>query len=184
MLVVRLTLLTIGLSVTLLCVGIDPLSGAVTDSSREGFTVKCELTIQAPPATVYRHLVEDMGRWWDPSHTYSGDASNLYLQAEPKGWFGERLPNGGLVKHMEVVAVFPGKRLRLQGALGPLQEFAVIGSLTIDLSEADQGTRVTWTYCVGGYRPGGLADFAQPVDGVLLTQLQRLKKLAETGTAQ
>ncbi len=113
-----------------------------------------------------------------------GLRDNLYLQAEPKGWFGERLPDGGLVKHLEVVAVFPGKRLRLQGALGPLQEFAVNGSMTVDLAEVDQETRLTWTYCVGGYRPGGLADLAQPVDGVLLAQFQRLKKLAETGTAQ
>jgi hypothetical protein len=32
-----------------------------------------------------------------------------------------------------------------------------------------------------GYRPGGLAELAAPVDGVLRAQLLRLKSFVETG---
>jgi hypothetical protein len=43
------------------------------------------------------------------------------------------------------------------------------------------GTRLELTYNVGGYRPGGLAELAAPVDGVLRAQLLRLKSFVETG---
>ncbi len=94
----------------------DPIALAeVTDSSPCGFTVEIEVPIAAPPQKVYDQLVGQIDKWWDSAHTYSGDSSNLYLQAAPKGWFGERLPEGGSVQHMEVVFVAPGKVLRLRG---------------------------------------------------------------------
>jgi hypothetical protein len=48
--------------------------------------------------------------------------------------------------------------------------------------EADgTGTSVELTYAVGGYRPGGFADLAPIVDGVVREQLLRLKAFVETG---
>jgi uncharacterized protein YndB with AHSA1/START domain len=155
----------------------------VTDARPEGFAIQVEVTVQAPPRQVYQHLIQDIGKWWESGHTYSGDATNLYLEAEAKGWFGERLPGGGSVRHMEVIAVFPEKLVRLSGALGPLQEYAITGAMTWKFAPADEGTQLTVTYVVGGYRPGGLADFARPVDQVLRTQVHRLQKFVETGAA-
>ncbi len=86
--------------------------GKVTDSSQQGFVIQVEVPIQASPQQVYRQLVENIGKWWDPSHTFSGDSNNLYLEAEPKGWFGERLADGGVVQHMEVIFIAPGTGLR------------------------------------------------------------------------
>jgi len=40
---------------------------------------------------------------------------------------------------------------------------------------------VELTYTVGGYRPGGLEEWAPAVDGVLGGQLLRLERLMETG---
>ena len=44
-------------------------------------------------------------------------------------------------------------------------------------------TRLELAYNVGGYVPAGLNNLAPVVDSVLSTQVQRLKKFAETGRA-
>ena len=45
------------------------------------------------------------------------------------------------------------------------------------------GTRLKWTYAVGGYRPGGLDAVALPVDYVIGEALARLAAYIETGDA-
>ena len=92
----------------------------VLDSAGNGFTVKVTVNIQAAPEEVYRKLM-GVGEWWNPQHTFSGDAHNLSIEARAGGCFCEKLPNQGGVRHMEVVNVMPGKALVLSGALGPLQ---------------------------------------------------------------
>ncbi len=92
----------------------------VADSASNGFTLKTTIQIQAPPDTVYRRLIQ-VGDWWDPAHTFSGDAKNLSIDEKPTGCFCEKLANGGGVRHLEVVFLAPGKRLVLSGGLGPLQ---------------------------------------------------------------
>jgi len=153
----------------------------VTASDPNGFAININVEIEASPQVVYRHVVENLGNWWDPSHTFSGDAKNLYLEVEPKGWMGERLPDGGFVQHMEVVFAAPGKVLRLRGALGPLQEYALIGVMTWTFAGEKDRTKLTLKYNVGGYRAGGVAAFANPVHHVLTSQLARLKRYVETG---
>ena len=71
------------------------------------------------------------------------------------GCFCEKLARGS-VRHMEVVYFDPGKRLRLTGALGPLQSMAATGNLGIDLSPAPEGTQPEATYAVVGYLPTGI----------------------------
>jgi len=152
----------------------------VVDSSASGFTVKIAVQVAAPATNVYRALVDRVGAWWDSTHTWSGSASNLSIEAAPGGCFCERLPNGGGVRHMTVVYVDPGKLLRLNGGLGPLQDMAVAGSMTFKLTESAGKTSLEVTYKVGGYAPGGLESIAKPVDGVLTVQILRLKKFVET----
>ena len=43
---------------------------------------------------------------------------------------------------------------------------------------------MTLTYNVGGYYPGGLASVAPAVDQVLGSQLARLQRLINTGSAE
>src|SRR5882762_1709352 len=90
----------------------------VADSSANGFTVKMIMTIQAPPADVYRRFVRNVGDWWSSDHTYSHDAHNLSIEEKPMGCFCEKLPNQGGVRHLEVVSLFPGKAIGMTGALG------------------------------------------------------------------
>jgi hypothetical protein len=82
---------------------------------------------------------------------------------------------------MEVVYVAPGKTLRLSGALGPLQAIAASGSMMIELSAVEGGTKLEVTYAVAGYLPAGMNTWAAPVDGVLEEQFTRLKNYVETG---
>lgn len=155
----------------------------VTYAAAEGFVVDVEITINATPQRVYRRLVGNIADWWESSHTYSGDAKNLYLEAEPKGWFGEKLPDGGAVQHMEVIFAAPGKTLRLRGALGPLQEHALTGVMTWVLTPEGDNTRLQVTYRVGGFMPGGVKAVAAPVDHVIATQVKRLQRFVESGQA-
>ena len=151
----------------------------VSDSGANGFTIKRSVTVAADPAKAYTSLVA-VASWWESAHTFSGDAKNLSIDARPGGCFCERLPEGG-VQHLVVVYAAPGKTLRLAGGLGPLQSLAAAGSMTFALSPADSGTRVDFTYAVGGYKSGGFADLAPIVDSVLGTQLERYKRFVDTG---
>jgi len=158
-----------------------PLRGEVVESTAAGFLVRNTATIAAPPAKVYTALTDGIGGWWDPAHTFSHDAHNLSVDARPGGCFCERLPDGGGVQHMTVVYASPGKLLRLTGAIGPLQEAALAGTMTWNLQQTGGGTTVEMTYVVGGFRAGGFRDIPTVVDGVLRGQLARLKALVETG---
>lgn len=154
----------------------------VADSAATGFTVKVQVEIAAPAQIVYDRLVHNIGDWWDPVHTFSGNAHNLTFDDQPTGCFCETRPNGrGGVRHMEVVNVDYGKTLVLTGSLGPLQSLAATGSMTIQLAPAGEGTKVAVVYTVAGYLPAGMNTLAAPVDSVLTQQFTRLKNFVETG---
>ena len=158
-----------------------PLRGEVIESTAAGFLIRNTAAINAPPAKVYAALTDGVGGWWDPAHAFSHDAHNLSVDAKPGGCFCERLPDGGGVRHMSVVYASPGKLLRLTGAIGPLQEAALAGTMTWNLLQAGGGTTAELIYTVGGFRAGGFRDISTVVDGVLRGQLARLKAHVETG---
>ncbi len=158
-----------------------PVRGEVIESTAAGFAVHNAATVNASPTTVYTALMDKVGGWWDPVHTFSHDSHNLSLDARPAGCFCERLPDGGGVQHMTVVFASPGKLLRLTGAIGPMQEAALAGTMTWTLSQAGSGTSVELVYTVGGFRAGGFRDLPAVVDRVLGGQLARLKAFVETG---
>jgi uncharacterized protein YndB with AHSA1/START domain len=152
----------------------------VADSSAAGFTVKQSFAIQAPPADVYQRLLK-VGEWWNSAHTFSGDAHNLSIELKAMGCFCEKLPNGGAVRHLEVVNFAPGKTLVMTGGLGPLQSVASSGVMTIQITPVEGGSKLDLTYAVSGYFAAGMNAWAAPVDGVLKEQFTRLKNYAEHG---
>jgi len=147
----------------------------VVDKSPSGFLVKSTATVSGAPAQVYRAIVDGVGNWWEKSHTWSGDAKNLSITAKAGGCFCERLPPDGEVQHMTVIFAAPGKMLRMSGALGPMQEAGIAGTLTFELKAVGADTQVTLTYSAGGYYRGGIQALAEPVDQVLGAQLTSLK---------
>jgi uncharacterized protein YndB with AHSA1/START domain len=116
--------------------------------------------------------------WWDPKHTWSGSAKNLKLEPRAGGCFCEKLPDGGSVQHARVIFAQPGKLLRLEGALGPLQEMAVTGVLSFSLAPDGPGTRIRMTYRVAGVLTMDSAKLAPLVDQVMGIQLERLRAFA------
>jgi hypothetical protein len=153
-------------------------SAEVVSTDAGGFTVKGGATVSADPSTTYEALL-DVWKWWDPAHTWSGDASNLSIDARAGGCFCEALPEGGSVQHMEVVYAAHGSTLRMRGALGPLQEHPVAGSLTWTLAPAGEGCEIGFVYRVSGRVEGGIEAWAGPVDFVLSSQLARLAALLD-----
>jgi hypothetical protein len=151
-------------------------NAAVIDSSFYGFTVKQEVILKGSPMEVYNKMYRDIGKWWSSDHTFSGKASNLSIDATAGGCFCEKLDDGGSVRHMMVVYADPGKMLRLQGGLGPLQALAVTGTITFSFTESGEDTKLTCSYAVGGYSPGGIRKLAPIVDMVLGQQLKNLQK--------
>jgi|SRR5271166_5269287 len=166
----------------LLVTAITGFAGAdVVDSAGGGFTIKTAINIQATPDVVYHKLIQNVSDWWNSDHTYSRDSRNLSIEEKPMGCFCEKIPNGGSVRHMQVVSFFPGKSLGLTGALGPLQNIAANGNMKFALSPAEGGTKLELTYAVTGYVPAGMNTWAAPVDTVLKEQLARLKNYVEHG---
>jgi len=159
-----------------------PVAAEVKSVAPNGFEVASMATIVAPADCVYDALGE-IGRWWDPAHTFSRDAANLSIELRAGGCFCERLKDGGWVQHMLVVYTAPGAALRLRGALGPLQAEGVDGTLSWTLKPVEGGTNVTLTYVVGGYIRTGMEQWAPRVDRVLDEQLQRLKGFVEGNSA-
>jgi uncharacterized protein YndB with AHSA1/START domain len=157
--------------------------GEVVGAAANGFEVKETAHIAASPDKVYAALIAP-SHWWNPDHTFSHDAANLTLDARAGGCWCETLPDGGSVKHLEVVLAMPGKTLRLRGALGPFQPVGAAGAMAWTLKPGATGTDVEMTYSMGGFAPEGLDKHAQVVDGVLGEQMQRLKRFIETGAPQ
>jgi uncharacterized protein YndB with AHSA1/START domain len=168
-------------AVTILALAPGWAKSEVADASANGFTVKISLRIQAAPGDVYARLIQHVGDWWNPEHTYSGNAHNLSIEGKAMGCFCEKLRGEGMVRHMEVVIVMPGKALSLTGALGPLQAIAATGNMKVQLTPADGGTSLDVIYSVLGYLPAGMNTWAEPVNSVLTEQFTRLKNYVERG---
>lgn len=158
-----------------------PARADVVSTDVGGLISRSSVTVKGSPGEAYQRFL-NIGAWWNPVHTYSQDASRLSLKAEPGGCFCESLKDGGFVEHLRVVLVMPGKLLRLQGGLGPLQEMGASGVMTVKFEAAGAQTQVTLIYAVTGYLPDkGMANVAAPVDTVVHEQLERYKHFADGG---
>ena len=158
-----------------------PARAEIVTAGPNGFSIRH--VAEAP--NVSAHLVwaalSDVAKWWDPEHTYSNDARNLTLEPLVNGCFCEKLGLYAGIEHARVVYAEPVKRLRLLGALGPLQEFGVSGSMNWQIDAAGGGSRITFTYNVGGFADRPLSDWAPIVDEVMGAQVARLGRYLTSG---
>lgn len=159
---------------------IAPLASAeVTDAAANGFTTVNEVVIGTGRAEAWVAAMS-IGRWWSSDHTVSGDASRMSIQPVTQGCFCESLGEQAGVVHLVVTMVNPTHLLRMTGGLGPLGLMGVDGNMTWEFEDLENGTRVRFTYAVGGYSAQGLDVMAPAVDAVLGEALGRLKTFAET----
>lgn len=164
-----------------------PLSAAradVASAAPSGFMLQAEAASTASPDQAWRALTR-IDRWWNDTHTYSGDARRLSLDPRAGGCWCERW-EGNSVEHARVLTVFnhQGVRtLRLEGALGPLQEMGVSAILTFTVRPDSQtGSVIAMTYRVSGDPSLDLAAIAPPVDAVLMEQFSRLIRFSSHGS--
>lgn len=163
------------------CIAASPLPAVakVIDQSDVGFTAAHSARVAASPEDVWKMLRAPQN-WWSGDHSWSGDASNFWMDAQAGGCFCEKLPGGegmmGSVQHARILFAKPGELLRLSGALGPLQGEAVTGTLTIQIKAIEGGSVIRFDYVVGGYMRFKVADIAPAVDGVIGQQLAGLAK--------
>ena len=150
----------------------------VVSVAGNGFELRETAHTAASPDKVYAAMLMP-ARWWNSEHTFSGNAANLTLDARAGGCWCETLPKGGSVEHLRVVYVSPGKTLRLRGALGPFQGFAVDGVMTLSVKSVADGTDISLTYALSGYIKDGFDDLSKAADHVLGEQVERLTKLVD-----
>ena len=145
----------------------------VIDADKHGFTLSNEVVVDATRAEAWVAAVDNIDQWWNADHTISGDASLLSIDARPLGCFCEN--TGGGVVHLMVTTVSQHVNLRLTGGLGPLGLMGVNGNMTWEFFDVDGGTKIRFTYAVGGYSPDGLDSIAGGVDYVIAEALSLLK---------
>jgi uncharacterized protein YndB with AHSA1/START domain len=139
---------------------------AVMQSSADGAMLEHHFQIQASPQAAWTALVHPE-LWWPSDHTWSGDRANLRLEAQAGGCFCENWGESS-AEHGRIVMSLPGKLLRIRGALGPLQDMAVTGVLTIQLAATESGgTEATVTYRLSGDASHKLDNFVPVVDKVI-----------------
>ena len=156
---------------------------AIAEADANHLVLNYTLPIKQTPAQAYAATV-DIARWWSSDHTYSGDAKNLRIDARAGGCFCEQL-KAGSVEHLHVVLAMPGQMLRFSGGLGPLQSGAISGTLTFAYKTGKDGaSAVSVNYLISGYFAGGLDKLGGAVDEVLGSQLQRLQRLIDSGSAE
>ncbi len=151
----------------------------VLEAAPTGFTVQHEMLLGEDRATSWHAAVNEIGRWWSDDHTVSGDATRLSIDARPLGCFCENLGGNDGVVHLTVTSVSTNVMLRMTGGLGPLGLMGVDGNMTWEFFDDVAGTRVRFTYAVGGHSPDGLDAIAGPVDRVIGEALVLLKDYVE-----
>jgi hypothetical protein len=162
----------------------SPAFAEVKAASDTGFNVIHIATVQATPDEIWKRLLAPKD-YWNKAHSWSGSSAGFYIDAQANGCFCElfqetdangKVKTVGSVEHMRVIFAQPGKVLRMQGALGPLQSEAVIGTLTVAMepTKQDGATRVSFSYVVGGYMRYKVAEIAPAVDKVLGEQFKNM----------
>jgi hypothetical protein len=161
---------------TLGAFAVAPAMADVKAKAPDGFVIQIKGEVALDRDAAWARLL-DIGSWWNGGHTYSGDAANMKLDAMAGGCWCE-LWAGGEVEHGRVMLVMPLSLVRLDAALGPLQEMGVSGAMTLTLSDgAAGGTAITLDYKVSGSSLSGLDGLADTVNQVLSEQVVGFAKL-------
>ncbi len=152
---------------------------AVTQARPDGFLIDITIEIAAPPARAYAALGE-VGSWWSPGHTWSGDPANLRLSLAAGACFCEHWETGS-VEHARVVFAKQNELLRLVGALGPLQSMAVTGVVTFAFEPTPRGTKLHLSQRVSGDPVHSLDQIAPFADQMMVETAGRFERFVETG---
>ena len=161
-----------------------PAQAEVKTLTEQGFSTLHAADVLGTPDDVWKRLMSPKD-WWNPAHSWSGSVEGFYIDPQAGGCFCEliqekdadgKITPKGSVEHMRVLFAQPGRVLRMSGGLGPLQAEAATGTLTIAMEplKSGGGTRISFSYVVGGYMRFKTSDIAPAVDNVLREQFERM----------
>ena len=146
-------------------------SAEIVKSSADGFIIQHKVSTEHDKVKVFKTMTDKVGKWWNPEHSFSGDAGNMLIDAD---CFCERW-GGNLVRHLDTTIWLENSKVVMQGGLGPLKELGLDGTMIWSVSSTgDGGTNLTWKYYVNGFSETDLIGLATAVDGVLQEQIGRL----------
>jgi hypothetical protein len=154
-----------------------PAAAEVVERSADHFVLRYDVAIEGSRED-FIDALEHIGEWWNPAHTYSGDARNLNLALDVGTCFCEALPDGSTFEHGWVSEYDPETGVLLEAPLGPLKGRTTVADWGIGWTGANRGMEVVMTYVVRGEGIGAMAD---GVDGVMGQQFSRMIRFIEYG---
>ncbi len=164
----------------------SPVAAEVKTFAENGFSVVHIADVDASPTVIWSRVIAPKD-YWNKTHSWSGSVDGFYLDPKAGGCFCENMLTTdakgkskvtGTVEHMRVIFSDPGKVLRMQGALGPLQSEAVLGTMTVAIVPAKSGTgsTVSFSYVVGGFMRYKTSEISAAVDKVIGEQFNSMIK--------
>jgi hypothetical protein len=156
-----------------------PAAAEVVERSADHFVLRYTSVMETTQDDLIAS-VEDIGNWWNPAHTYSGDAHNLSLTLDPGTCFCEALPDGSTFEHGWVSEYDPETGVLLEAPLGPLTGRTPLADWGIGWTGGPSGAgwEVVMTYVVRG---PGLGAYADGVDAVMQDQFNRFTRYIHYG---
>jgi uncharacterized protein YndB with AHSA1/START domain len=164
------------IAVAALSLSAAPAAAGIVSRTADSFTLRYAVGAEVSPDDIPVAL-EDLPKWWDAAHTYTGSAANLSLDLSPGGCWCERLADGTDFDHGRTVSVAPD-RIVFDAPFGPLRGKATRAELAVTWPPATGGWTPTWTFVVEGPGIGAMAD---GVDAVMGAGYQRWMTYLERG---
>lgn len=162
--------------VAVLALSAAPADAEVVSRTTDGFTLRYAVGAEISPDDIPAAL-QDLPKWWDPAHTYTGSSANLSLDLAPGGCWCEKLADGTDFDHGRTVSV-AADRIVFNAPFGPLRGKATRAELSVTWPPANRGWTPTWTFIVEGPGVGAMAD---GVDAVMGAGYQRWLSHIERG---
>lgn len=100
--------------------------------------IDMEIPIAAPPQQVYQAFVEDIAHWWDKGFLMGENSTDIVLEARPGGMLMEVDGQGGGCAWAQVIALYPGRSIRLGIPNGVI--WAGAGFYRLSFEDAGDGT--------------------------------------------
>jgi len=163
----------------LICIISAPVQSEIKKTSSTGFIIQHSINVADDRTAVFQAMTQNIGAWWSPAHSFSGDADTMLLD---KNCFCERWEDN-LVRHLNTTIWIQNEKVVMHGGLGPLKELGLSGTMTWSLSQAENSmTTISWKYHVFGYSETDLPGLAVAVDGVLEQQINNLVRHLDHST--
>jgi len=142
--------------------------------STVGLTIENTAWVDVDPQAVWKAFVEDADKWWPDEEAWRGHDGGVRHAAV--------LPVRRGVPHLHVLAMEPGRLVRLRDDVGPLQGMGEQhGALEWCFAEENGGTRITLRYGTHDYLPDDISELATAVDEVQADRLQGLARYLRSG---